>query len=237
MTTSTTTTFSMTGDQLCNAALRKLSVLGDGQAPSVTQLANATEALNVMLKTFMADGMPLWVMAEYNVPLTATHDYTLGVGQTINIPAPLKVTQVILKDLTQKTSIPLNIRSHYDYNLLANQGSIGTPTTYWYEPLNQTGVLHIWPIPDAYAIANQVATIVYQRPFYDQVAGTNTLDFPQWWQEAVIFGLAWRLSPEYGVPLADRNELKIVAEFFHQTAMSYGTEEGSLFIQPDWVTQ
>jgi hypothetical protein len=227
----------MTGDQLCNAALRKLSVLGDGQSPSATQLTNATEALNVMLKTFMADGMPLWVISEYNIPLTATHDYTIGVGQTINIPAPLKVTQVILKDLTAQTSIPLNIRSHYDYNLLANQGSVGTPTTYFYEPKNQIGVMHIWPIPDAYAIANQVATMVYQRPFYDMTTGTDTLDFPQYWQEAIIYGLAWRLSPEYGVPLQDRNELKVEAEYFLQKAQSFGTEEGSFFIQPDWVTQ
>ncbi len=237
MTTSTTTTFSMTGDQLVNAALRKLSVLGDGQSPSSTQLANGTEALNVMLKSFTSKGMPLWVMTEYNVPLTATHDYTLGIGQAINIPAPLKVTQAILKDTTALTSIPLNIRSHYDYNLLSNQGSVGTPTTYWYEPLNQTGVLHIWPIPDSYAIANQVVAIVYQRPFYDMVTGTNTLDFPQWWMDAVIYGLAWRLSPEYGVPLMDRKELSLEAQYFLDEALSFGEEEGSLYFQPDWVTR
>ncbi len=237
MTTSAVTTFSMTGDQLVNSSLRKLSVLGDGQAPSVTQLAAGTEALNAMLKTFISKGMPLWATTEYDVPLTATHDYTLGVGQTINIPAPLKVLQVILKDLTALTSRPLNVRSHYDYNLLSNQGSVGTPTTYWYEPLNQTGVLHIWPVPDTYSIANEVATIVYQRPFYDMVSGANTLDFPQWWHEAIIWGLAWRLSPEYGVPLQDRKNLGIEAQYFLEEALSFGTEEGSMYFQPDWVTR
>lgn len=237
MTTSNTTTFNMTSDQLVNAALRKLSVLGDGQSPSATQLANGTEALNVMLKTLVAKGMPLWAITEYDVQLSTSTTYTIGVGTSINIPAPLKVTQAILKNTTESTSIPLNLRSHYDFNLLANQGSVGVPTTYWYEPLNQTGVLHIWPIPDSYTIANQVVTIVYQRPFYDMVSGSNTLDFPQWWMDAVIYGLAWRLSSEYGIPLLDRKDLASQAQFFADEALSYGTEEGSLYFQPDWVTR
>lgn len=237
MTVSTSTTFSMTSDQLVNAALRKLSVLGDGQAPSATQLSTGTEALNVMLKSFIAKGMPLWAIVEYNVPLTETHTYPMGVGLAINIPAPLKVLQVILKDLTALTSQPMNVRSHYDYNLLSNQGSVGTPTTYWYEPLNQTGILHIWPIPDSYAIANQVATVVYQRPFFDMVAGANTLDFPQWWHDAIIFGLAWRLAPEYGIPITDRKDFGNTAQFMLDDALSFGEEEGSMYFQPDWVTK
>lgn len=236
MSTSGVTTFSMTRDQLVNAALRKIAVLGDGQAPSTTQLANGVEALNAMLKTLMAKGMPLWVMQEYNVPLTATRAYTIGIGQTINIPSPLKVTQAVLKDLSQQNLIPLNIRSHYDYNLLTNLNTDGTPNTYWYEPLNQTGVLHLWPTPDAYSIANRVVTITYQKPFDDMVNPTNTLDFPQVWHEPIIYGLAWRLSADYGVPLTDRQELSLNYQYFLEEALGFGTEEGSMFMQPDWVT-
>lgn len=237
MTTSGSYNFSMTGDQICNSALRKLSVLGDGQSPSASQLAQATEALNAMIKAFIAQGMPLWVITEYDMPMTATMTYTFGTGLTNNIPAPLKVLQAILRDNTQQTSIPLNIRSHYDFNLLSNQNSVGTPTTYWYEPLNQTGVMHIWPTPDDYAIANRVVRIVYQRVFQDQVSGTDTLDFPQWWQEAIIWGLAWRLSSEYGIPLQDRSVFRDDAAYFLMQAAAFDDEEGSLFIQPDWVTR
>jgi hypothetical protein len=235
MATSGVTTLSLTGDQLVNAALRKIAVLGDGQSPSATQLANGTQALNVMLKTFMTQGMPLWVIGEYSLTLTATRTYTFGIGQTVAIPAPLKVHQVIRETTASGSRVPLNVRTHYDYNLLSNNSSSGPPIAYWYEPLNQTGVLHVWPLPDATTIAGDTLTVVYQKPFQDMVSGTDTLDFPQWWQEAVIYGLAWRLSPEFGVPLSDRKTLAGEAQLFLDTALSFGTEEGSLFLQPDWT--
>ncbi len=236
MATSGVTTFSLTGDQIVNAAMRKIAVLGDGQSPTATQLANGSQAMNAMLKTFMAKGMPLWAITEYSLALTATRTYTFGIGQTVNIPAPLKVTQVIRENSNDDSQIPLNVRSHYDYNLLSNSNSTGVPTTYWYEPLNQTGVMHIWPTPDTDSITNSTLKIVYQRPFDDMVTGTDTLDFPQVWHEAIIFGLAWRLCGEYGIPLADRKMITQEAEYFLNEALAFGTEEGSLFIQPDWST-
>lgn len=236
MATSGVTTFSMTGDQIVNAAMRKIAVLGDGQSPSATQLSNATQALNVMLKSFTVKGMPLWVMSEYSLALTATRTYTFGIGQTVAIPAPLKVTQVVRVDADADSQVPLNVRTHYDYNLLSAGSSEGPPTTYWYEPLNQTGVLHVWPTPDTDSIANQTLKIVYQKPFQDMVSGADTLDFPQWWHEAIIYGLAWRLTGEYGVPLQDRNTIKQEAIYFLEEALSFGTEEGSLYLQPDWTS-
>lgn len=235
MTTSGVTTFSMTGDQLVNASLRKLAVLGDGQSPTATQLSTGTQALNAMIKTFMVKGMPLWVVTEYSLTLTATRTYTMGVGQTTNIPAPLKIYQARLSNSDTESVVPLQMKSHYDYNLLSSTTADGTPNSFYYEPKNQTGVFHLYPTPDSDNIADAVVIITYQKPFEDMVSGTDTLDFPQWWHEAVIYGLAHRLSPEYGVPLLDRKELATEAEYFLQEALSFGQEDGSLFLQPDWV--
>jgi hypothetical protein len=66
-------------------------------------------------------------------------------------------------------------------------------------------------------------------------ASTDDLDFPPYWTEAIIYGLADRLAPEYGVPLQDRQVLSQQAERFHQTALMFGQEEGSLFFQPEHV--
>lgn len=232
MTVSSTTNFNLTSDQLVAAAMRKLAVIGDGQSPSATQLTNGTQALNAMLKGFTTKGMPLWVISETSITPTASATYTMGVGQTINIPAPLKVTQVLRR--TSSTSVPLTVKSHYDYNLLSNFTNPGVPTSYWYEPLNQTGVLHVWPLPDTATIASSTLVVVYQRPFFDMVSGADTLDFPPYWHEAVIYGLAHRLSPEFGIPLQDRQLLAKEADYFLSEALSFGTEEGSMFLAPDW---
>lgn len=236
MSTSGVTTFNMTSDNLVTAALRKLAVLGDGQSPSTTQLTSGTEALNVMLKTFQTKGMPLWAIKEYDVPLTSTNAYTIGTGQTVNTPAPLVVLQAILVDTLANNSVPLNPKSHTDFNLLTIGASAGTPVSYWYEPLNQTGVLHVWPTPDNYSTTNRKIKLVYQRPFEDMVSGSNNLDFPQYWQEAIIYGLAYRLSPEYGIPLQDRQAIAQDAAYFLSEALAFGNEEGSMFIQPDWTS-
>jgi hypothetical protein len=215
------TNFNLTSDQLVGSALRKLAVLGDGQSPSTSQLSTGTQALNVMLKTLQTKGMPLWAISEMDVPMTASR--TIGIG-----PTPLKVLQALILD--NDSMIPLNVKTHNDYNLLGNPSAVGVPVHYWYET---TGVLHLWPTPDSDSIANKVIRIVYQRQFNDMVAGTDTLDFPNYWIEAVIYGLAHRLSPEYGIPLQDRQLLAKEAEYFLTEALSFGTEEGSMFFVPD----
>lgn len=221
----------MTSDQLVTAALRKLAVVGDGQTPSATQLANGTLALNAMLKGFEAKGMPLWAITEKSIPLTNTRSYTLSTD------APLKVTQAILVDNTSGNTTPMNPKNHYDYNLLNGNTASGWPINYWYEPLNQSGVLHLWPTPDTYSIANCQVRITYQRPFNDMNSGSDPLDFPPYWLEAVIYNLTHRLSSEYGIPLQDRTLIAQEAQLFLTEALSFGTEEGSLFLQPDWASQ
>lgn len=221
----------MTSEQLVTAALRKLAVVGDGATPSTTQLANGTQALNAMLKGFASKGMPLWAITEQSVPLTNSRIIPFTVD------APLKVTQAILVDNSSGNTTPMNPKTHYDYNQLNGNTAVGWPVNYWYEPLNQTGNLHLWPTPDPYSISNCSIKLVYQRPFSDMVAGTDALDFPQHWIEAVIYGLAYRLAPEYGIPLQDRQTYAQDAQVFLQDALEFGTEEGSLYLQPDWASQ
>lgn len=235
MATSGVTTWQLTQDDIIQAALRKLEVIGDGVTSSATQTANALSALNAMLKLFAAKGMPLWAISEYTFSLTATHNYSIGIGQTLNTPAPLKIIQATLIDTVGGTGIPLNIYTHYDYNLLTNTSSTGTPIALEYEPLNQHGTIKVWPKPDATTISTKQVTIVYQRPFEDMVSSSDNLDFPQVWSEAVIYGLATRLAPEYGIPSAERMQLKEEARNMLEEALSFGTEEGSIKFQPDWT--
>jgi hypothetical protein len=235
MATSGTTTFDLTRDSIINAALRKLSVIAKGQTAETLDVTNASEALNVMLKTFETKGMPLWAINEYTFPMTATRTYNIGVGKTLNTPAPLKITQAYIKDTITNYSTPINIQTHYDYNLSnPKSNDTGTPVNLEYEPLNQQGNIRLWPTPDTYSISSRSITITYQRPFEDMTASTDAVDFPQYWLEAVIYGLASRLAPEYGLPLPDRADLRQEAAYFLNEAMSFGSEEGSLFFQPNW---
>jgi hypothetical protein len=78
MSTSGSTVFNVTRDQLIAGALRLIGAVGQGETPTANQVTEAAEALNIMVKAWEADGMPLWGLAEYNMTLTATGNYQVG---------------------------------------------------------------------------------------------------------------------------------------------------------------
>lgn len=234
------TTWTMNQAAIVNAAFRKIGVTVDGATATATQITNANEALNNLVFSLYAMGMPIWAMTTTSfTPVLGQVAYpvglTTGTQTSLVIPAPLKITQGWSRDNISNTDIPLNIYTQYNYNLLSTKINEGYPVHLWYQPGNQTGVITIWPAPDQYTATNRSIYFVYQRPFdqFDQT--TDTPDFPQVWLEPLIYSLAHRLSPEFGLPLSEQDKLNETANALIQNALSFGTEEGGLFIQPDWV--
>lgn len=234
--------WNMTRDSIVNAAFRKIGVVSDGATATATQLVNAQEALNNIVFSLYAQGMPVWAMTTTYFTLTqGQYQYPVGLGigtGNLNIPAPLKVTQAWNLDVTDPNNtyrIPMNIYTQYNYNLLNAPQDQGYPVQFWYQPGNQTGTINIWPAPDQFSALYRQIWFVYQRPFDQFDAGTDTPDFPQVWLEPLIYSLAHRLSPEFGLPLAEQDKLNETANALITNALSFGTEEGSFFIQPDWV--
>lgn len=231
MSTSGQTTWTLQRDSIISAALRKLGVLSGGSSPAVYEVTNATEALNAMLKGLSAEGMPVWAIKSYTFStVVGTPSYAIGVGQTLNTPVPLKIVQAFRGDGITYSNVPINIYTDYNYNILPIVTSSGVPVNLYYQPQSSFGTINLWPKPSSVVSV----TIRYQRPFEDMVNATDELDFPSYWTEAVIYGLAARLAPEYGIPLQDRQLLQQEALALKQQALSFGTEEGSLYIQPDW---
>ena len=232
MSLSGTTSWSLQRDTIISAALRKLAVLSGGSSPETYQITNAAETLNGMIKSFAVDGMPVWKMNTYSFPTVAnTPSYTIGTGQTLNVSAPLKIVQAWRNQSTNSSNVPMNVYTNYNFNLLPTTATSGTPVNLYYQPKAQTGIISIWPTPQD---SNTTIYIRYQDTFQDVNSSTDDLDFPPYWMEAIIYGLAWRLAPEYGIPTQDRADLKNEALYFKNEALSFGTEEGSLYMQPDW---
>ena len=128
MSTSGTTVFSVSRDDIIKRAYRLLGVIAAGQTPSTDLVSDASFALNTLVKAWQADGMPLWAIRSYSIPLTAsTATYNIGVGQTINTPKPLKLTQAFNHDLVSNVDIPMRILTRQEYNMLGNKTSSGNP--------------------------------------------------------------------------------------------------------------
>lgn len=235
MSTSNSTNFSVTQNDIICRALRLVGVLAQGESPTTDQLSEASIALNSLVKAWEADGMSLWAIKQYSIPLTAgVSTYTIGVGQQINTPKPLKVLQAWNHSTTSNVDIPMRVISRQEYNLLGNKTSSGNPIQCFYEPLIDYGILHVFPVPSSNEQASNTINIVYQRPYEDFDSSTDTPDFPQEWYDAITYGLAVRLAGEYQISTEVRRILQAEAAVIKQEALNFGTEEASLYFQRDW---
>lgn len=107
MAVSGTTTFTVTRDQIIEAALRSLAVLEEGAQPSATTIENSSFSLNLILKKWQSEGIKLWTVVEYTVPLVSSQtSYTIGPSSIydLNADKPLRVIQAFLRNMTSPTN-------------------------------------------------------------------------------------------------------------------------------------
>lgn len=236
MTTSGVSVLQLSGDEIINAAYRKLVVIGQGQTANAQQLLDGRQALNNIVAEFRTLGMSIWARKSYDIVMvTGQQDYTMGVGQPLNIPYPLKIyTANLLQPPAFDTKIIVNPMAFADFDLLPN-GSVGVPVNYKYQPKINLGVFSVWPIPDAGVLAGTLIRITYQSPFEYFITGTDTPDFPEEWKNALIYQLAVTLSDENGVSTQKQQWLSLQADKHLSVALSAGTEEASFYIQRDWT--
>lgn len=231
MTTSGNTIYELSRDQIIEAALRKLSVLAKGSDPDVEDLANALVALNGLIAAYQTDGMQLWKRTELEIELaTDQRDYTIGIGQTIDEPFPVKMLQAELVSST--SSIDMQILSRMDFNLLP-PGTSGQPVNITYQPFINYGVVSVWPTPSSTVASTHDLVITYQAPLeYFGATTTHTPDFPQQWANALIYGLAVLLSDEYGIPVQDKQWLEKQSDKYYLKALDSAYEDASMYFQP-----
>jgi hypothetical protein len=230
MTTSGSTVFALTRDQIITAAVRKTGRLASSQTLTAQQITDGAQALNTLIAHFQTLGMPLWARAETTFPLTLdTPTYTIGTGLTINVPAPLKLYQAFA--INDDFGTEMEVVSNFDNSnsVLTTSGSL--PTQISYQPQIDAGTITIWPAPDSTAVSDVTVRIIYQRPFEMFTAAGETMDIPKEWHLPVIYELAVLLAPEWGVPLNDRQLLKKEADEWLGRVLEFGQEDGSIFFQ------
>ena len=178
--------------------------------------------------------------AGTTVTLTAALTDTAGAGNRVwvyntanRIVRPLRVISAyigqIVDDVLTNRWV-LNIVPKDKWLSLGNPTATGTPNQIWYDPQLTTGDLHVYP---RFLGGDQLLEITYHRPFDDFDAGTDTPDFPQEWYLALMLELAALIGAKSGVPLTERRSMQAEATAARELALSNGTEEGSLFLQPD----
>jgi hypothetical protein len=228
MTTSGNTIYQLTRNEILEAAIGALGVLAEGQAPSSDDYTVGAKLLGTTIARFRTFGMPLWARMSYTWTPT-TSSYTIGDGQTLDTPYPLHLLQAYRTN-SSGTKINIDIESDYNYNTFPSNSGGQIPYKISYTPKVNLGTIKLWPTD--LSTNTETLTIVYTRPFEYFDSSTHTMDLPEEWYDAVIYDVAVKLAPRFGVPIPDRQELKKEAKVYLDQAMEFNFEDASFFVTP-----
>jgi hypothetical protein len=274
MATSGSYNFSVSRNDICYASLRVVGALASGETPEASELTEAIQALNMMVKSWQGSGLEVWAakratlflqlnQSEYALGPSgdhATHSYvetairvagiatdttievdsttgmtvadnvgivldsgsihwttiatipdadtiTIATGlpsgvavdkavyaYTSKIPRPVRIIQAFTRNTSDQdyTVYPWHRDEHWS---MYDKTLISPPTRYFYEAHIPNGTLYTNYRP---LDVTETLELVYHRPFEDFDAAGDEPDFPQEWFEALKYGLALRLAPEYG---------------------------------------
>ena len=221
-------------DNLITAALRIIGVLRPNQTASSDSLETGQEALNLIIRSWVADGLQLWVLKQQQHTLTAdTKSYTVGTTGDISVSRPDKIDKVIFRSAAGTYDRPLERFTREEYWSLSTKQQNGEPTAFYYDPQLTTSTLYLWPYP--LTVTNESIVIIYQKPFDDMDLSSDTFEFPSWYHNALKWGLAAQLYYEYRDDLNKGAFIERRAMEEKQRVMEYDQEQGSLYFQPESV--
>lgn len=207
------TDFQVSQDQIIRAAMRECGALDPTGIPSPTDYTNIGLALNMLLKYWVKDGIPLWKVSTLTLPMVANQiTYSIGtLGPDLVTDRPLRVLEAEIVTIANSQSIQLWSLSREQYVELSGKFiSFGIPTQYWFQPLGseateQSATISFYPIPSASATWNVLLKAL--QPITNAINLTDVLDFPSEYYLPLKWALAYEIANEY--PVSDSRYARI----------------------------
>ena len=228
MTTSGSVDFNQTRNEIIKDALILVNGIEDDETPEAYQTDFANRALNRMIKSWMKEGLKLWVTKEGELDLAkGQNSYTLGPSGDYVINRPLGCENFRRK--IDGIETPVEKVGRQTYLRQSNKSSTGKPVLAYYDPQLTNGVIYVWPTPDS---GKDQLLFDYRDPIQDFDNGTDNPHFPVEWLEAIVYGLAVRLIPMYEVKGEDKAFLMQMAASAKDSVMDEDDNDDSFFIAP-----
>ena len=230
-----------TGDHATTSYVQTtLSAAASSGASTITVTSATGISSTYYIGVELDDGSMQWTTVNgapsgTTVTLTATLTGAAASGNYVycyqtKIQRPLRILNAYVRNEVSDTDQEIEVLSKAEYDNLGSKTSEGTPNqlAYGYDLVD--GRAYIYP---RFENGRKSITIIFQRPFEDFDASTDTPDFPQEWYEPLTLLLATKLMGPYGLPTQDRMELNSRAKAALDLALGNEPEEGSMYIIPE----
>lgn len=229
-----------------DAVKTALSVAGAATDTTIEVESIAGIAANDEIGVVLDDGTFHWTTvsgapAGSTVTLAVALPSAAAAGKkvhsyTADLVRPLRVIESRRRDETADQDIPIIMFSRQEYFDTPNKSTESLTTEVYYDPQTtlingaRHGRIHLWPTPTD---IDSTLRFTCALPIEDFDTATDSPDLPVEWSDALVFNLAVRLCPEYGVPTQDRVWLKTEAAEFLDDVMMWDTEPESIYFAPD----
>lgn len=181
----------------------------------------ARTATNMMLASWSNNGTNLWQVDLVTVPLVAgTATYNVDASTVVMLDAYIEYGTPPI----DRIIMPI---SRTEYASYPNKTQQGFPTVFWFDRLLSPTVT-VWPTPDG----TQTSLKYYKvdRLQDANMNGTQEVDIPPIWLEAMAFGLAERLALIWAPEKVQI--MKPMADEAYQIAANQNVETASQYISP-----
>ena len=169
-----------------NSTLRLIRVLDSGETPTATESNDALAALNQLIASWSAAGVPIYQEQHEMIPLNGATNYPLATR-------PVKITsaQVIYSGI----SFPVAIVPSQVWTQPKDRTTISKfAKELYYDGGYPTGFISLWPAPTS----GSNLELYYLKPLAQFASLGDTINLPPGYEQALRFALAGVLAPEYG---------------------------------------
>lgn len=228
---STYVTFTLTAPALVNATtLTVSSITGISSGDQIgIELSNQT-----MFWTSVngaPSGSTVTITSGLSSPASSGANVYTYTGSTQAITRPLRIIDAFIYNTPANSRRQINVITKQQYMSLGGATNAGVPNQVYYDPQLGTSVFYVYP---RFSGGDNLVQITYHKEFDDFNSGSDNPDFPQEFYLPLMLALASLEAPKYGLSISDRRDLDARSQLYYEMALSNGTEEGSLLIQPDW---
>lgn len=185
---------------LITSALRLINVVSEAETPTAYQAETALAALEELIDQFNASQIMIYTQDIVLHTLTNSATFTIGAGGDVDVPSrPFKLDAAFLRMNTASTpiDIPMSVLSASEWMGVRSKSVQSTYPRYIY--INGDWPLataHLWPVPTG--VGDTSIGLLLNHTLTTGLTLDDEETLPPAYRQALRFGLAELLAPEYG---------------------------------------
>ena len=186
---------------IVTAALRELGVKAAGEVVTADEADSGLEELNRLVDQWAGERLLIYRVTRTTWTISATQNYTVGTGGTVNVVRPVYLDHVNLIDTStdpdQET--PLTPLTDDGWAAITQKAATSTqPTNWYYNPTFPLGTLSLWPIPSSATLQGALYAPQQTSEF---TSLDEVISLPPGYRRMLVKNLARDLAPSYGRPV------------------------------------